>query len=443
MKEPILFLNNILKKDDVIVLGISGGPDSMCLLHVIMSLKEKYNLKIICAHINHGLRTESEEEKEFVENYCKENHIIFEYLKIDSYKNNKFSEEEGREKRYNFFKDLIKKYKANYLMTAHHGDDLIESVLMRIVRGSNLSGFIGIPKITKNRDYQTIRPLLYVNKNEIYEYLKNEFIDYVVDKSNESDKYTRNRYRKHLLPFLKKEENRVHLKFLNYSEELEKYNEFINKIIKEKIDNIYVDNRLLINELIKEDLFLQEKIIEYIIKNIQKKEKFNINNKGLKSILNLLNKNENKTINLSDSFIARRSYNYLYIEKNKNSSTYKYEFKKRIKILDKYYFEKVNDCNLKNNYIIRLNSNELTFPLYIRCKREGDKMHVKNLDGTKKIKEIFIDSKVDLMKRHEYPILVDANDNIIWVPGLKKSIFDKDINEKYDIIIKYTEENNE
>lgn len=443
MNEPILFLNGILKKDDVIVLGISGGPDSMCLLHVIMSLKEKYNLKIICAHVNHGLRKESDTEKEFVLNYCLKNNILFEYLKIDNYKNNKFSEEEARKKRYAFFNELIKKYQAKYLMTAHHGDDLIETVLMRIVRGSNLSGFIGIPKIISNKDYKIVRPLLYVDKNQIYEYLKNELIDYVVDKSNDSDNYTRNRYRKHLLPFLKEEEKQVHIKFLKYSEELEKYNKFINKIIKEKIDNIYINNKIIIEKLQKEDKFIQEKIIEYVIKDIQKTEIFNINNKGLNNILNLINQNENKTINLSDGFVARRSYNYLYIEKNKNTDLYKYEFKNNIKILDKYNFEIIENSNLKNNYVIRLNSKELTLPLFIRCKKNGDKIQVKNLDGSKKIKDIFIDNKIDLNKRREYPILVDAKDTIIWVPGIKKSIFDKDINEKYDIIIKYTEENNE
>ena len=170
---------------------------------------------------------------------------------------------------------------------------------------------------------------------------------------------------------------------------------------------------------------------------------FNINNKGLINILSLLNEKENKMIVLSDGFVARRSYNYLYIEKNKKEEIYNYEFKDKIKILDKYYFEKIKNNDLKNNHIIRLNTEEINLPLFIRCKKDGDKMQVKNLGGTKKIKDIFIDKKIDLKKRKEYPILVDANDTVIWIPGLKKSTFDKDINEKYDIIIKYTEENDE
>jgi len=443
MEKTLEFLNKLLNLNDTIIVGISGGPDSMCLLHVLISLREKYKLNIICAHINHGLRIESNDEKIFVEKYCQQNNINFEYLKIKDYTNDKFTENEARRKRYTFFEELIKNYNAKYLMTAHHGDDLIETILMRIVRGSTLSGFIGIPKVSTNEKYKIVRPLLYLTKNDIYKYLENNNIPYVIDKTNESDKYTRNRYRKHMLPFLKNEKENVHLKFLKYSEELEKNNRYINKIVEEKIKYIIEDNKIIIDKLLKEDDFIQEKVIEYVIKDIQKNDIFNINNKGMEKIIGLLKNKSNKEINLCDGYIARKSYNYLIIEKNKNKVNYKFELKKDINIMNKCKFELLEESNLKNNYIIRLNSEEINLPLYIRNKIDGDKIKVKNLKGTKKVKDIFIDSKIDLKKREEYPLLVDCNNNIIWIPGIKKSTFDKDINEKYDIIIKYTEENNE
>lgn len=443
MKNTLDFLNELLTTNDSLVIGVSGGPDSMCLLHALISLKDKYNLNIICAHINHSLRIESEDEKIFVENFCIKNNIIFEYLKIENYKNNKFTENEAREKRYAFFEKLIDKYHAKYLVTAHHGDDLIETIMMRIVRGSTLSGFVGIPKISENKKYKIIRPLLNLNKEDIYEYLNENNILYVTDKSNDNDKYTRNRFRKHLLPFLKKEDEKVHLKFLKYSEELQKYNRYINNLIDEKKHNILVNNKLLINKLLEEDEFIQEKIIEYLIKDIQKTEIFDINGIGMKNIISLLKAKDNKEINLSNGFIARKSYNYLIIEKNKNIDNYEYELQNNLEVLNRYRFEMIKESNYKNNYIIRLYSNEIKMPLYIRNRKAGDKIKVKNLKGTKKVKDIFIDSKVDLKKREEYPLLVDANNNVIWIPGIKKSIFDKDISEKYDIIVKYTEENNE
>lgn len=443
MKDTILFLENLLKKDDVIIVACSGGPDSMCLLSVINSLKKEFNLKIICAHVNHGLRKESIKEAEFVKEFCVNNNIVFEYMIIDNYKNNKFSEQEARKKRYEFFGNLVNKYQAKYLMTAHHGDDLMETILMRIVRGSNIKGYSGISKISMNDKYSIVRPLLNLNKEMILDYLKKNEIEYVVDLSNKDEKYTRNRYRKHLLPFLKNEDKLVHLKFLKYSEELESAQKYLNKLIKLKIDEIYVDNFIVINKLLEEDEYLQKKMLEYIIEDIQKKYIFNINDKQFVNIMQLIKSNGNKEINLADGFVARKSYNKFYIEKNIKVKKYNVVLKDRLILLDKYKIEKISDTEEKSNYIIRLNSKELNLPLVVRNKENGDKIKIKNMNGTKKVKDIFINSKIDLNLREEYPIVTDSKNTVIWIPGIKKSTFDKEINEKYDIILKYTEEKNE
>lgn len=442
MKETKLFLDNLLQIDDSVVVGVSGGPDSMCLLNVLISYKNKFNLKIICAHVNHNLRKESASEAEFVKEYCYENDLIFEYMIIDNYANNKFSEQEARAKRYSFFEELMQKYHAKYLMTAHHGDDLIETIMMRIVRGSNLKGYIGIPKISTNSKYQLVRPLLYCTKEEILDYLTKNRLHYVIDKSNENEKYTRNRYRKQLLPFLKNEDINVHKKFLNYSEELEEAYSYINELVLEKYSIIVKNNCLDIDLLKKENSYIQKKIIEKVIENFQQDNLFNINKEQLKSIIDLIDNKDNKKINLANGFIARKSYNKLYIEKESIQKEYRYEFYNNIKV-NNYLFQMVDDNKSKNNYVIRLNSKEIKLPLIIRSKNIGDKIKVKNLRGTKKVKDIFIDNKIDLNKRENYPIVTDSNDVILWIPGLKKSIFDKEINEKCDIIIKCMEEKNE
>ena len=429
MENVYNFLDKLLKNNDSLVIGVSGGPDSMCLLNILISYKDKLNLKIICAHVNHGLRKESEEEAEFVKDFCQKNNIIFEYLKINKYTKNKFSEEEARKKRYSFFDELIEKYRANYLMTAHHGNDLEETILMRLVRGSNLKGYIGIPLISENTQYKIIRPLLFLNKKGIIEYLNKNNINYVEDLSNDSLKYTRNRFRK--------------LKFLKYSKELQDYHNYICRIIDPIIENNYKNNRINIEYLKKEDEFIQRKIIERIIELIQKDEILNISDKQLDNILKLIKNSKNRIINLSDNFIARVSYNYLYIEKNINDCDYLYEFDKSITILDKYRIEEISNTNDKSNNVIRLNKKEISLPLMIRPFKKGDKIKVKNLNGTKKVSDIFINSKLDLKKRKEYPLLVDSQNNVIWIPGIKKSTFDKEILEKYDIILKYTEEKDE
>lgn len=438
MKETFEFLKKLLKQNDTIVVGVSGGADSMCLLSILKSLKEEYNLNLICAHVNHNLRKESVHEYEFVKKFCEENDIIFEYKTLE-YKENKFTESIGRKKRYDFFNSLINKYSGNYLMTAHHGDDLMETILMRIVRGSNLKGYVGIPIISENKKYKLVRPLLNVSKEDIYEYLKNNNIKYMEDASNKDERYTRNRYRKHLLPFLKKEEKNVHLKFLKFSKELEKYNNYINKVIKSKIDKIYINNEIKIDEFLKEDIFIQEKIIEYVIEEIQKKDILDISDNQFKELMKILKNNQNGQINLNNNYIARRSYNILKITKNKKEDEYIYEFEDKLIVKDKYIVERITSSQEKSNFVTRLNSKEISLPIIIRNAKKGDKLQVKNLKGSKKINDIFIDLKIDKEKRKEIPVVLDSKNVILWLPGLKKSIFDKEINEKYDIILKYTE----
>ena len=208
MKDVYKFLDSLhIKKEDIITVAVSYGPDSMFLLDL---LKNKYKEnKIICCHVHHNHREESNLEKDALEKYCMKNNIIFEFMKIDKYKNNKFTEEEARKKRYEFFDKVLKKYNSKYLFTAHHGDDLIETILMKISRGSSLKGYSGINLISKRDSYSIIRPLLYLTKDDINKACIKENIPFAVDNSNTSDEYKRNRYRKYVLPKLKDENKKA------------------------------------------------------------------------------------------------------------------------------------------------------------------------------------------------------------------------------------------
>lgn len=439
MNEAKKFLDNLLNNNDTIVVGVSGGPDSMCLLSLLKSLAKKYHLKIVCAHVNHGIRKESDKEKEFVENYCVINNIIFEYYKIEEYKNNKFTESDGRNKRYAFFKQLVTKYQAEYLMTAHHAGDLAETILMRIVRGSNLKGYIGIPKISTNDNYSIVRPLLSATKKDILEYLDKNNIQYVIDKSNDSDKYTRNRFRKQVLPLLEKEQKDIYKKFNKYSSELLSYYEYVRSIVKEKIKYIYKDGKINIEKFLQEEEFIQHRILEYIIEDIQKYDIFDISDKQIEEIFKLIKNRGNKQINLNNNYIARISYNYLILEKNKNVESYEYILDKDLKV-NEYKITFIKNSLEKSNNVIRLDSKEIALPLKVRTMQDGDIMAVKNLKGHQKVKDIFINAKIDLKKRKGFPLIVDSKNTIIWIPSVKKSTFDKEISEKCDIILKCTEE---
>ena len=430
MKRELEFLEENITDNSKVIIACSGGPDSMCLLNLLIRLKNNKNLELIVAHVNHKIRSVSDDEAKMVEEYAKKNNVTFELQELD-YQNTKFSEDDAHRKRYKFFKSLIKKYKAKYLVTAHHGDDLIETILMRIARGSNLNGYIGIKRVTQNEDYVTLRPLLSTTKDEIIKYNESENIPYVIDESNDSLKYTRNRYRKNVLPFLKNEDKQIHLKYLKFSEELEEYDNFVNNYIKEK--EFIVDNQIVINKITNESEFIKRKTIELIVKSIQLNDYFNISDKQMNELLKLIY-NSNKSIDLNNNYIGINEYGYLKIIKKPNKEYQEIILDKDLEFLDFNFYYNCDNGNSSNNCIY-LNSSEVTLPLKLRTRCDGDKMQVLNL-GTKKVSDIFIDNKINKEIRDNFPILVDAKNNIIWLPSLKKSQFCKDKSEKYDIIIK-------
>lgn len=440
MKESYNYLLNYgFKDNDYVVVGVSGGIDSMTLLHLLISLRKQIKINIVCAHVNHNLRIESEEEKIFVENYCKDNNIIFEYMKITSLNKDNFNENEARKLRYDFFKSVITKYNSKTLLTAHHGDDLIETILMRMVRGSSLTGYAGFKKESDMITYKIIRPLIYSNKKEIIEYANKNNIKYMDDKTNNSDSYTRNRYRHNILPFLKEENPNVHEKFLKFSELLNEYSSYIDKIMLSNIDKIYKDNKLNINEYIKLDKLIKEKLINYIFETIYKENLSMVTDCHKELIVNLINNNKpNMSLILPNNIRVIKKYDYLLFEKEcKEIENYNIILKNDITLpnSDNIIFlkEEISD----SNYVCRLNSKDIKLPLYVRNRCDGDKISIKGLNGTKKIKDIFINEKLPLNERNEWPVVLDSNNNVIWLPGLKKSKYNKKINENYDIILKY------
>lgn len=440
MKEVLIYLENLLTPGDTIVVATSGGPDSMCLLHLLCELKEKLNLKLIVAHVNHKVRSESEAEAVFVKNVALQNHLEYEYMEILEYAHDNF-ENEARSKRYAFFEKLIDKYHAKYLMTAHHGDDLMETILMRLVRGSSLKGYSGFHILYDAGHYKIIRPLITLSKKEIQEYMDANSLKYVVDESNFSDKITRNRYRKYVLPFLKNEQVEVHKKFLKFSEELNQVNTFLDNYIKSILPIIKTDAGYKINELLKLEPFLLKKVVEYSLSSIYVDDLFLINDRHTELIIGLIKSNKsNASIKLPNGYTALKSYNYYKIVNITKEIEFSYILDKKIILPNKKVIKVINSSEKKSNYVIRLNSKDIVLPIIVRSRCPGDTMEVKNLHGHKKIKDILIDEKIDKSIRDTIPVVTDAKNNILWLPSVKKSKFDVEKDGIYDIILSYEEE---
>ena len=436
MKDVQEELNNLIENNTTIIVSCSGGPDSMALLSIINKIKTDKNLTVICAHVNHKVRKESDEEALMVEKFAKENNDIFELYEIKEYHDKENFHEDARKIRYKFLNELKDKYNAKYLLTAHHGDDLIETILMRITRGSNLKGYIGFKEVSSWEGINLIRPLINKTKEELLNYDIENNVPYRVDKTNYLDDYTRNRYRNNIIPLIKEEDKNVHQKYLKFSKELEKYYEYVKEDSLKSLKNIKDDeNNIIVSKLLNLPSLQVEIIISMLITNYQLNDYLPINDNLFNDMINVLKTDKsNALIDLPNNYIFGKSYDKLVFKKMKsNVETLDY-------ILDKDYIGKTFDIIYTNefdqsNNSIALNSNDIKLPLKLRYRQDGDYIEILNLNGRKKIKDLFIDLKIDKELRNTYPILTDSDNNILWVPGLKKSKFAKAKNEKYDIIL--------
>ena len=278
---------NLIEKNDKIICGISGGPDSICMLDVLRKIKQELDFEIIVCHVNHMIREESTDDEKYVENYCKKNQIKYYVKRIDvkKYANNKKqgTEEAGRNVRYEFFEEILNKEKANKIAIAHNKNDKIETIIMNVIRGSGISGLRGIePK--RNNKY--IRPLIETKRQDIEKYCEENNLEPRIDKTNFINDCTRNKIRNVAIPYIMQEFNPNIIETIDrlsivISEEDDYLNNEImdiyNKIkIKEEIGYIVLN----LKEFNKKDKVIKKRLILYTINktigNVQNIDKINI-----------------------------------------------------------------------------------------------------------------------------------------------------------------------
>ena len=259
---------NLIENGDKIVLGVSGGPDSITMLDILKQLREEIVFEIVVAHINHMIREEAIEDEKYVQEYCKKNNIECYIKRIDVEKiaNTKKigTEEAGRKVRYEFFEEILQKTGSNKIGIAHNKNDKIETIIMHILRGSGISGLKGIePK----RDNKYIRPLIECERSEIEQYCEENKLEPRIDKTNFENEYTRNKIRNIVIPYIKKEFNPNIIETINRLSEviteeddyLEKETQKIyNKILLEKDKKQII---LKLKEFNEQELVIKKRII--------------------------------------------------------------------------------------------------------------------------------------------------------------------------------------
>ncbi len=262
---------NLIEKNDKVVIGVSGGPDSICLLHLLYSIKKELEFEIVVAHINHQIRKVADSETEYVKDFCKnlgiECFVKKENITELAKKQKKGTEEAGRQVRYDFFEDVAQKTNSNKIATAHNSNDRAETVILNILRGSGISGLKGIEAM---RDNKYIRPLIFTKREKIEEYCQENNLNPKIDESNMENIYNRNKVRNIIIPYIEKEFNKNIIQTINrLSDVATEENEFLQKLTEEQYNTIStIENDTIILDLKKFnhlELVIKRRLILYTI----------------------------------------------------------------------------------------------------------------------------------------------------------------------------------
>ena len=433
-----VFENNLILKNEKILLSVSGGADSMAMLHLFLRLREDYKNEIAVCHINHGLRgEESDGDEDFVKKFSLDNGIIFfskkVYIGEISRQKKMTIEEAGRFIRYDFLNEILNKLNYNKIATAHNKNDNAETILMNIIRGGGTSGVSGI---VYKRD-NIIRPILIFSRDEIEDYLRFFKINFRKDSTNDNNIYFRNKIRNELLPYLKINfNNKIFDSIIRLGESAKEDSEFIDKIVKQ-----YIDKYCIINEcsvIIKKDVFnFQNAILNRIIResvNLLKDSLSNIERKHIKDVLILQKLQTGKMINLPENIIAINSYGDIIIKYNENFSKEKLfcELNLGNNIIENFDYciniDIINKDTIKDLDFIKNKDPLLKF--FDFNKIENKKIILRNAathinegndffnplgsNGKKKLNKYFIDKKIPRDERDSINLICFGED-IGWV----------------------------
>lgn len=423
--KEIISKKNLFSENETIVLALSGGVDSMVLFHILRNL----NLNVVIAHINHNKREESFNEFEEIKLIAEYHNVPFEGIVLDKNLNGNFHDE-SRKRRLNFFYDTAKKYHSNKIVLGHHVDDQLETVLMRLVRGTSFSGYAGIKEERAYKDVTLVRPLLNVSKTDILEYAKDHNVTYFQDQSNTDPMYTRNRFRSEIIPLLKEENPNIEKQINQFTSYIEMADEFIKNKRDEFLGQYYVENKVNLIEFNKLETILKIKVIKFII-NSKTFDTVEVSYQQYEDLIEILsNDNPNTKYNLAKGYILVKAYDEFYIE----MSTDKESVSLEINAFGEYivnnkvrYIFSNEKLALNNSENIEIWYNDSVFPLYLRNRENGDKMTLQI--GTKKVKDILIDQKIPSMER-EALILLASRDKVLWIPKIKKSLQDTSCRNK-------------
>ncbi len=430
----------LLEKGDRLILGVSSGVDSMVLLHLLNAYREAFDLSLIVAHVNHGFRPEeSEKEAELVEKESARLGFTFEYGQFNVREFQKLGglspQDAARRIRFHFFYELLHKHHAQKIALGHNADDQVETVLLRLIRGSGLKGLKGMLPI---RERRVIRPLLEVWRREVESFAEEKKIPYLLDSSNLKENYLRNRLRLTLIPLIEKEYQPNFKKIvLKTSTILREEDHYLEKGTEEAYKKIVLEGKDVLSFKFSEYQSLhpaiQWRIIQKMLGRIDSREAIIEEREGLEvdQIYRKLNQpSPSFLIEMPHRISLEKRYDLVSIRKGWMKAVQPFEVE--LISLGRNYIEEIQrevvieesrkDDQFKALYglsdIALLDYQTLQFPLKMRNFRPGDRFQPLGVKGTQKLKEFFIDHKIPKFERPRIPLLT-SGEMIAWVVGYR------------------------
>ena len=483
---------NMIEKGDRIVVGLSGGADSVALLLVLQNLRISYELELYAVHINHGIRAEAYKDAEYAKELCSGLEVPFYLFEADipaMAKEQGMSEEEmGRAYRYRCFADVMNQVGANKLAVAHHMDDQAETVLFHLVRGSRMAGMEGIHPVTElwngqeeNHELQDvvsadaeekkiIRPLLNCRKEELVRWLQDEGISWMEDCTNGDNVYSRNCIRNQVIPLLEQINAQAVKHIAEYAGEMRGYKEFFQHTV-----NDYVEKEVVMTEvgccetnryhLVKQDEILTKAVLYEMITRVCGKKK-DIGSVHVQAVYDLLNNQSGKQVSLPYAMTAELSYEMLKIRKSlemaeeQTTDAIQIDWSQMMKtgqmtdclclpngvrlMVHLYAKEQCSELlwkdlvteasNSKNHYTKFFECDTMTDTLFVRV-GESEDFFVMNAKGShKKLSRYYIDEKVPIEQRNQIFVLAEQS-SILWIIGRRRCEGYK-VTEQSKIILK-------
>jgi tRNA(Ile)-lysidine synthase len=422
---------NMLQKGDGVVVGLSGGPDSVCLLHALFSLKEKLDIRLYAVHLNHMIRgEEAARDEEYSKCFAESLGVPFysERIEIEKYakENGMSSEEAGRFFRYKLFDEISNEVGGKKIALAHNKNDQAETMIMRFVRGSGISGLGGIKPV---RDNKYIRPIISCSREEIENYCEENSLNPVIDSTNKESIYTRNRVRLEFIPYIKEHFNPNIIENLYRNSEIFRdEDDYIYSMAELEYIRIKEKDGINILEFNKLHSAIKKRVLRLMVQDV-KGDLNSIEGKHIEECIRLIeNAKTGKTIELPDNINCTIEYNIFKVLRKEELKDYEYTLmipgNIYIKQEDIYVCASLLEVGeekfIDKEFAKYWDYGKIRGDVVIRNRRDGDYIFPKGMEGRKKLKDIFIDKKVPRDEREKVPILAIGRE-ALWVVGVRDS----------------------